>query len=351
MKIENKIGSPCISINKSKGELAIRLLREQEIVVSYLKIKRTDNKLLIPVNDTKKSIEILLSNDIVAEECYDEFMIIKKVTRDELKKRIEELNGLSRLSYSLVGEIAILNLKDEDEIEQAKITAKILMEHFKNIKSVYGKIGTHDEFRLPRLIFLGGQEKTFTITKEYDLLFAVDISKAFFNSRLADEHRRVALDIKHAETILDMFTGVGGFCIHIASTIRGRVYCNDINPHAISLLNISVIMNSKRLLSSVYTLNLDAKQLPQILNKKFDAIIMNHPTNSIEYLDIADALIKTNGTIYLYVLEIGSREYTKQQIEERLLSRKNNYHINFEREVLDYSPSKRISLYKLIKKS
>lgn len=349
MQDEKHRVSSCVAVSKNHGQRAIELLKSSSLINKELKVKRSENEILIPVLNVEDSIMILNSNGIDARECEEEFPVVVKLTRKELLEKIEEMNGLGRLSYHLIGDILVINLKGPEEEEKARVTASFLMNQLKNIKSVYGKIGTFDEFRLPRLIHLGGEKKTFTIAKEYNLYFAVDIARAFYNPRLADEHRRVALEIKNGSLVLDMFSGVGGFCIHIATSIKGEVHCNDINPYAVSLMNISVIMNSKKLLSPVYTWNLDARELPNRLNRKFDVVIMNHPTGSLDFLETADSLVKPGGRIYLYVLGPKSDSIMKEEVINKLKEKNLGYTVEYRREVLEYSPSKSVHLLNLYK--
>jgi tRNA (guanine37-N1)-methyltransferase len=341
--------SSCVAVTRENGQKAIELLKSKDLINRELKVKRAGNEVLIPVINVKESLKVLASSNINARECMDEFTLIAKLTRRELLEKIEEMNGLKRLSYHLIGDILVINLKGPEEAEKARVTASVLMNHFKNIKSVYGKIGTFDEFRIPKLIHLGGEKDTFTIAKEYDLSFAVDIAKVFYNPRLADEHKRVSMEINNGSLVLDMFSGVGGFCIHVATSIKGEVHCNDINPHAVSLLNISIIMNTKKLLSPVYTWNLDARGLPSRLKRKFDVIIMNHPTGSLDFIDVADSLLKPGGKIYLYILGSKSEDIVKEDVTDKLMEKNLSYSVEYKREVLEHSPSKSVHLFNLYK--
>lgn len=346
---EQKIAFSCVSVSKLDGQRAINILKKEGNINTSLKIKQAQDMLLIPVFDPTGSLRLLLENGVNARECVDEFVYSPRTTRREILNELREKGGLTRLSYHLIGDIIVINLKGEEEVQEAKLTASVLMSRLRGVRSVYGKLGTFDELRLPRLIHLAGEEATFTIAKEYGIRLAVDISKAFYNPRLSDEHRRVALEMKNGSSVLDMFSGVGGFCLHIATSITGEVHCNDINPVAVSLLSLSVIMNSKRLLSPVYAWNVDARKLPERLNAKFDVIIMNHPTGSLEFLDAADRLLRPGGTIYLYVLGGKARETTEEAIEGRLSELGLEYETRYQREVLEYSPSKSVLLFKLVK--
>jgi len=68
------------------------------------------------------------------------------------------------------------------------------------------------------------------------LQFKVKLGEVYFNPRLSEEHHRLAEATKSGEVVVDAFTGIGGFAIHIASLKTSLVIANDANPVAYKLL-------------------------------------------------------------------------------------------------------------------
>ncbi len=331
----------CIRIDKKEGVKAISLLKKHNLLIQNLKIKKEKNTLIIPVKDAEKASLVLSENRIKNEKCHSSF--------EEKTKKIEEIvdevlrnGGIWRSSYHQVGDIIIFNAKTEEEVKKLEITAKKLLEYFPYFKAAYAKIKTIGEHRTPQLVYLAGEKRTTTIVKEHGIRFFVDVKNAYYNPRFSEEHHRIASTVKDGENILDMFTGVGGFCLHIATSKKTTIYCNDINPKAIALLHKSIFLNKKKIISNIYIINTDAKNLKEVLYEiKFDRIIMNNPTQSLEFLPIALNIAKQNSIIHFYLLE----EKTKIKNKAEHIKQTYNLKLVNIREIMEYSPA--ASIYRL----
>jgi len=331
----------CIRINKKEGEKAIQLLKKYDLLISSLKIKKEEDTIIIPVEDSEKARLLLIENGIKNEKCYSSF---QEKTRN-IDKLIDEVlrnGGIWRSSYHQVGDIIIFNARTEEETKKLEITAKKLLEFFPYFKAAYAKIKTIGEHRTPQLVYLAGEKRTITIVKEHGIRFYVDIKNAYYNPRFSEEHHRIASMVKDNETILDMFTGIGGFCLHIATSKKTTIYCNDINPKAVSLLHKSILLNKKKIVSNIYITNIDAKNLKELLHEtKFDRVIMNNPTQSLEFLPIAINIAKQNSIIHFYLLE----EKIKINSKAEQIQQTYNLKLINMREIMEYSPA--ASIYRL----
>jgi len=265
-----------------------------------------------------------------------------------MEKEEADCGSAGRSSFLIVGDIAIVNIKSEDELEEAGKFAECIVAKNRNLKSVFAKLSTEGEFRIPRLFHLLGEKRTLTIAKEYGLSFFVDLEKAYYNPRLSEEHRKIAEKCRDGELVLDLFSGIGGFSIHIAHMHRSTVIANDWNREAISLLLKSLLLNRKKLLGSIYATTLEAGELIEALKSKihFDRIIMNSPTNSINYIEKIGEVARKGSTVHLYVLQ------NKQSRDaEAAISSKVGHLFKIEEatEVLEHSPSKSIFRYDLVR--
>jgi tRNA (guanine37-N1)-methyltransferase len=187
--------------------------------------------------------------------------------------------------------------------------------------------------------FLAGEERYESWHKEYGVLIKVDLRRAYFNPRLAEEHRRLSLEVKDGNRVLDLFTGVGPFALHCAKMENCEVLAVDINPFAIKSLTASIKRN--KLKGSIIPIIGDAGKIFRI-KRYFDRIIVNLPKLSLNYLEYTSNLIKDGGIIsfYQFIEKIDMPEqYLSTVISEKL---KNvcNYELLKIRVGREVSPSK-----------
>jgi tRNA (guanine37-N1)-methyltransferase len=157
--------------------------------------------------------------------------------------------------------------------------------------------GVAGELRVRDLEIIAGEDRSETVHVEYGLRFKVDLRKAYFNARLANERRRVASEVKEGELVVDMFSGVGPFAIMISKVARPElVYAIDLNTEAVELMRENVQLNK---VENVVPLEGDARQwlfdLPCA-----DRIIMNLPHSAIDFFADALTRLKIGGVIHFY---------------------------------------------------
>lgn len=206
-------------------------------------------------------------------------------------------------SYDKIGDIIIIREKVLETFQDKdKLISLFLMLH-PNIKAVYVKKSTDGPYRVPSLELLWGTEEKEIITKEYGLKFKVLIDKVYYNPRLSEEHHRIAQLVNDNERVFDVFSGIGGFAIHIASSRKAVVLANDLNPYAYQLIIENIFLNKSRLKGIVIASRLDAKLIPSYFkNGCFDRVIANNPHYSLEFTNVYDHLLRPGGILHLYIV-------------------------------------------------
>ncbi len=307
--MEDEANVQCVRISKKRAEEARKILLENILLRRDLKPKAVNNDVLFPVTEAKKSIDLLSLKGIKASLCVEFF------NKYERKKFGKKAIGIT--SYTLIGNIALINKGKSNDISIYKKLAKEIVARHPRIRAVYLKLRTSGEYRLPELRHLLGETITETEFKEYGLKFKVDIAKTYVNPRLAQEHRRIAEIVNENEKVLDMFSGIAPFSIHMASLKKIYVLAVDINPFAIYYAAVNIRLNTKMLKGKVIVMKGDARDLPSLLKPVFTRIIMNNPKNSIDFLPHACSLLNKEGYIHVYALLDKDCNF-ESEIEKRL---------------------------------
>lgn len=323
--------SQCVKVPRKEASIALAELRKVGVLKKNLKPKVIGDYILIPVTEVPPNFSL-------GEECVDDFeeTLRGKTYRDLLEKFVPEtiLIQLPR-SYDIIGEIAVIQLPDE-ALTYGGLIANAIMKVNKNVKSVYAAGPVEGRYRLRPLKHLGGSPNTVTIHKEYGIKVYVDINKAYFNPALSEEHRRIAEEVVDSEIVLDLFTGVGPFALHIAALRRALVVAIDANPEAIKCLIKSLELNRKKIKGRVVPIIGDAFHVLKILAPdRFDRVIMNLPLKAVEFLPDAMTKVKVGGVIYVYT--VGSNE---DEAVKSVLDTINNGEVLNITKVLDYAPKK-----------
>ncbi len=248
-------------------------------------------------------------------------------------------------SYDVVGDIAIINLPKE-LLSYGEYVGKAILAVSKNVKAVYAAGMTVGEFRVRELTHIAGERRTATTHKEYGIKIYVDISNTYYNPSLSEERRRVANKVVDGESVLDLFTGVGPFTLHIACTKKAYIIANDLNHHATQCLRRSLELNRKALKGVVDIVNGDALEvLNSIRDNSFDKAVLNLPHKSTNYLDETYRTVKEGGTIYTYLIATDKVE----ALNTLKTAVKSKPKVGEVVRVLDYAPRKYVFRLELIK--
>jgi tRNA (guanine37-N1)-methyltransferase len=248
-------------------------------------------------------------------------------------------------SYDIIGDIVILRLSGASR-EYWRVIAETIMDLHKNVKTVMAQVSpVHGNFRIRRLEYVAGENKTTTVHKESRCLFAVDVEKCYFSPRLFYERIRIAKQVSKGEIVVNMFAGVGCFSIIIAkhSNVE-KVYSIDVNPIAIQYMNENVRLNM--VYGKVLPLEGDAKEvIKEKLCNSADRVLMPLPEKALEYLPYAIlALEKSEGWIHYYDFEHARKnedpiEKVKLKVSKKLESLGVKFDVPFGRVVRTTGPN------------
>ncbi|MEM3823915.1 MAG: class I SAM-dependent methyltransferase family protein, partial [Candidatus Bathyarchaeia archaeon] len=244
-----------------------------------------------------------------------------------------------------VGDIAILRLTEESK-KYSKIIAEAILKIHKNVKTVLAQTSpVSGDFRIRKLEYVAGENKTVTVHRESGCQFSVDVAKCYFSPRLFFERMRIAKLIVDGEVVVNMFVGVGCFSIIIARHSKAqKVYSIDINPAAYQLMKENIRVND--VFGKVVPMLGDAKDIIQTkLNKLADRVLMPLPEKALEYLPYAILALKnTGGWIHYYDFEHAKRnedpvEKVKLKVVEKLQSLTTTFEIRNGRIVRSTGPN------------
>jgi len=332
----------CVKVPLKQAEHALRLLRAHNLVAKGLKARRENDFLLIPVKSSADNVvSILREHQVSAEVCEDLFeeTTLGKTFKDYLKGKVpEELLDSIPSSYDIIGDIAVIQLPEE-AVRYGGLIAEAIMRVAKSVKSVYAAGPVEGEYRVRKLIHLGGERRTKTIHKEYGVLIRVDVGKTYYNPSLSEEHRRVASLVNEGENVADLFCGVGPFTLHIITMRRARVFAVDINPHAIKCLIESLELNSRRIKGRAVPIMGDVRDfLAVAAPASFDRVIMNLPHAAVNFISEVLSKVKPAGYLHVYTVARYASE-AKEAVKNAVPRNFNAVILNITR-VLDYAPRK-----------
>jgi len=248
-------------------------------------------------------------------------------------------------SYDIVGDIAILRLTEISR-KYSQIIAEMIMNVHKNVKTVLAQTSpVHGDFRLRKLEYIAGENKTNAVHKESECLFSVNVGECYFSPRLFYERMRIAKQIRNGEVVVNMFAGVGCFSFVIARHSNAQKVCSiDINPACIQSMRENIRLN--RVYGKVVPILSDAKDVVEKeLCHLADRVLMPLPEKAFEYLPYALLAIKeAGGWIHYYDFEHAKKnenliEKAKLKVGEKLKSLDVAFEIPFGRIVRTIGPN------------
>ncbi|XP_051945379.1 tRNA (guanine(37)-N1)-methyltransferase-like [Xyrauchen texanus] len=133
--------------------------------------------------------------------------------------------------FSRVGHIAHMNLRDH-QLPYRKLIGQVIIDKNPGISCVVNKTNTIDyTYRNFQMEVLAGESNMVAKVRENGMFYEFNFSRVYWNPRLSTEHKRIVTLLQHADTVVDVFAGVGPFAIPAAR--RGcEVLANDLNPES-----------------------------------------------------------------------------------------------------------------------
>ena len=186
---------------------------------------------------------------------YDNFSC-HEILRSVLSK--DDLGGLS--SYSVIGHIIHLNLRDEYE-PYRQLIGQVLLDKNPSQSLVLNKTDKIDTtFRYFSFDVLARRDEsvsTIVQVNENGFKFKMDFAKVYWNPRLSTEHDRIIDLLDRGDIVYDVFAGIGPFAVPASKKKNCIVFANDLNPESYNYLNENMKLNK---VERSTTYNLDGRE-------------------------------------------------------------------------------------------
>jgi len=201
--------------------------------------------------------------------------------------------------FEVIGTIAVLSLPAGLDPWKQTI-AQAIVARRKNITSVLAKREkVAGSSRTARYELLLG-ESTVTVHRESGFSYRLDVGRAFFSTRMAQERKRVTGQVRAGETVYVPFAGVGPFAIPAAS--RGaEVWAVEKNPDAFRWLGENVALN--HVSTNCHILQGDALATAHLPRSTFDRIIVPTPYGMDHALGTFLPLLAGGGMVHFYTFK------------------------------------------------
>lgn len=222
----------------------------------------------------------------------------------------DELELLPR-GFEHVGHVAIISLPPELVHKTQQIAEALLKnDGVKTVALREGAISGRD--RRPVLKVVAGDAKTETLHRENGCLFRLDVARVMFSKGNVYERERLPKLVRPGEVVVDLFAGVGQFCIPIGKHAEPeKVYATELNPVAYGYLRENIRIN--KVGHRVMPILGDCTEVAP--RGVADRVVMGilHVTHM--YLPLALEVLKPEGGIIHYHESVPSRLRFERPIE------------------------------------
>lgn len=244
-------------------------------------------------------------------------------------------NSVLPSGFHVVGHVALLHL-NSDLMRYASILGEVTLSYDHRIESVAVRSGpTEGTERRPAYRVVAGNDNTITMHIENKICFKLDPTRITFSGGNKGERIGIVKRVNVGECIVDMFSCVGQFALHIARRDGVRVFAIEINPEAFKFLIENIRMNKFE--DRVFPRLGDCRLVHP--NQVANRVVMGYLHNTEEFLPFAlDTLVREGGIIHMHrAIAEGSEEETITCITR--MCREKGYKPNIDiRKIKHYSP-------------
>lgn len=221
--------------------------------------------------------------------------------RDFLFVRLENIvleKTLLPSGFHLVGHVALLTL-NSSLMNYATQIGNVILEFDNRVKSVAVRTGpTSGVERNPSYKVVAGTCNTITTHTENGIKFRLDPIQLTFSGGNRRERIEFPKRVKSGEKVVDMFSCVGQFALHIAKKQDVVVTAIEINPFAYNFLVENINLNGFEM--RVIPVLGDCRKVHPI--HYANRVIMGYLHETITYLPYAlETLVKEGGAIHMHM--------------------------------------------------
>jgi tRNA wybutosine-synthesizing protein 2 len=224
-------------------------------------------------------------------------------------------------------------------MKNRKKIGSAILRIFPYVKTICLQKGISGEYRQPEIEIIAGHKNTETMHNELGCRFKIDVAKIMWSKGNHFERKRLLNLVRPGELVLDMFGGIGYFCIPIAKHNKAaRVIAIEKNPDSFNFLIDNICLNK---LYNITAIQNDCRNIELSKKARPNRIIMGYFPDTLKFLPAALKLSKKGTTIHFHELT-SNLEKLKSDIK-----RFKNIKIENIREVKEYSPSKKHYVFDL----
>ncbi len=210
---------------------------------------------------------------------------------------------MKQRSYSVLGNVAIVNFSDDIKKNAKKEFAEEILEKNKAIKTVLEKSKKFSgRLRKQETKVLAGEKTKEVLYRENGCVFRFNVDETYFSPRLANERKEVCELVKPKDEVFVMCAGVAPFPIVIAKNVSvSKIYSNELNRKANIYAEKNILRN--KLKDKIELVPGDIKKIaPRLVEegKSYDLILMTRPNLQDTFLKEAFMISKPGTRIYYH---------------------------------------------------
>jgi tRNA wybutosine-synthesizing protein 2 len=205
----------------------------------------------------------------------------------------------------LLGHVAILWLHPQT-VQYKELIGQMVLHYSPKIRSVLRRTAAiSGPFRQPAIELIAGSPKTETVFKENKVIFHLDPMKVMFSLGNKNERLRMS-QVGSGEMVIDMFTGIGQFCLPIAVHANPNiVHAIEWNPDAFEYLKQNIVANKTSKTVKPHFGD-TAILAPKISQGRADRVIMGLIQGTAKYFKQGISCLRPGGIMHIH--EVGPKD-------------------------------------------